>query len=133
MGLAPLRVSRSAHPSKSRPMVSPERVSVLWGVVLPRRLLAAITNRERWERCWRKRVGIEPTAPGINPEPDGFEGRAGHQTRIASDRMMPASGRPGQTASLGELLGWLDRTGQHERVVKRFCSGYDVVMRRVQT
>ena len=35
---------------------------------------------------WRKRVGIEPTAPGINPEPDGFEGRAGHQTRIASVR-----------------------------------------------
>lgn len=35
-------------------------------------------------RKWRKRVGIEPTAPGINPEPDGFEGRAGHQTRIAS-------------------------------------------------
>jgi hypothetical protein len=33
---------------------------------------------------WRKRVGIEPTAPGVSPEPDGFEGRAGHQTRIAS-------------------------------------------------
>ena len=33
---------------------------------------------------WRKRVGIEPTAPGFSPEPDGFEGRAGHQTRIAS-------------------------------------------------
>jgi len=29
-------------------------------------------------------VGIEPTAPGVSPEPDGFEGRAGHQTRIAS-------------------------------------------------
>ena len=36
----------------------------------------------RWG--WRKRVGIEPTVPGINLEPDGFEGRAGHQTRIAS-------------------------------------------------
>jgi hypothetical protein len=36
------------------------------------------------EASWRKRVGIEPTAPGVSPEPDGFEGRAGHQTRIAS-------------------------------------------------
>jgi len=33
---------------------------------------------------WRKRMGIEPIAPGVSPEPDGFEGRAGHQTRIAS-------------------------------------------------
>ena len=31
-------------------------------------------------------MGIEPTAPGVSPEPDGFEGRAGHQTRIASER-----------------------------------------------
>ena len=29
-------------------------------------------------------MGIEPTAPGVSPEPDGFEGRADHQTRIAS-------------------------------------------------
>ena len=29
-------------------------------------------------------MGIEPIAPGVSPEPDGFEGRAGHQTRIAS-------------------------------------------------
>src|SRR5438445_11732220 len=35
---------------------------------------------------WRKRVGIEPTARGISPEPDGFEGRASHQSRIASMR-----------------------------------------------
>ena len=29
-------------------------------------------------------MGIEPIALGVSPEPDGFEGRAGHQTRIAS-------------------------------------------------
>ena len=33
---------------------------------------------------WRKRVGIEPTAAGVSRQPDGFEGRASHQTRIAS-------------------------------------------------
>src|SRR5207249_736213 len=35
-------------------------------------------------RQWRKRVGIEPTAAGVSQQPDGFEGRASHQTRIAS-------------------------------------------------
>jgi len=35
--------------------------------------------------AWRKRVGIEPTVPGFTPAPDGFEGRAGHQTRLASN------------------------------------------------
>src|SRR6476619_5090333 len=35
---------------------------------------------------WRKRVGIEPTAAGVSLQPDGFEGRASHQTRIASGR-----------------------------------------------
>jgi hypothetical protein len=39
---------------------------------------------------WRKRVGIEPTAPGVNPGPCGFEGRAGHQTRIASSFAIPS-------------------------------------------
>ena len=29
-------------------------------------------------------MGIEPTAPGVSLEPYGFEGRASHQTRIAS-------------------------------------------------
>ncbi len=33
---------------------------------------------------WRKRVGIEPTSPSVNSGSDGFEGRAGHQTRLAS-------------------------------------------------
>jgi hypothetical protein len=60
--------------------------------------LASSLTMRRWRSAsrqeWRKRVGIEPTAPGVSPEPDGFEGRAGHQTRIASERMMPrARGR----------------------------------------
>ena len=50
-----------------------------------------------WTRGWRKRVGIEPTAPGINPEPDGFEGRAGHQTRIASVAQMTTGRTEAQT------------------------------------
>src|SRR5262245_34074243 len=33
---------------------------------------------------WRKCVGIEPTAAGVSQRPDGFEGRASHQTRITS-------------------------------------------------
>jgi hypothetical protein len=36
---------------------------------------------------WRKRVGIEPTAAGVTPRPDGFEGRASHQTRTTSKKI----------------------------------------------
>ncbi len=43
----------------------------------------AVVQRVAGE-SWRKRVGIEPTAAGISRQPDGFEGRASHQTRIAS-------------------------------------------------
>ncbi len=40
-------------------------------------------------------MGIEPTAPGVTPGPDGFEGRASHQTRIASPSFvsLPATAR----------------------------------------
>src|SRR6266545_6352742 len=44
---------------------------------------------------WRKRVGIEPTAASISLRPDGFEGRAGHQTRVASIGLQCTWRRPG--------------------------------------
>jgi len=49
-----------------------------------RRHLRESGTEGRHSEEWRKRVGIEPTVPGVSLEPDGFEGRAGHQTRIAS-------------------------------------------------
>jgi uncharacterized membrane protein YeaQ/YmgE (transglycosylase-associated protein family) len=37
-------------------------------------------------------VGIEPTAASVSLQPDGFEGRAGHQARIASGTSIPYPG-----------------------------------------
>ena len=46
---------------------------------------------------WRKRVGVEPTSPGVSRDSDGFEVREGHRTPFASGRdygLNPA-GSPG--------------------------------------
>jgi len=48
---------------------------------------------------WRKRVGIEPTAAGFSQQPDGFEGRASHQARVASLGNRPQGYRTGSNKS----------------------------------
>ena len=50
-------------------------------------------------------MGIEPTAAGVSRQPDGFEGRAGHQTRIAS------TGAPIIAAGMTAVIGHGASTG----------------------
>ena len=38
--------------------------------------------------AWRKRVGVEPTRPGVSRDANGFEVREGHRTPCASAGIM---------------------------------------------
>src|SRR5262245_6816564 len=84
--------------SKVRPqlvhLINPTRTEHVPERCRARRRDVAIAMRQQLAGIgWRKRVGIEPTAAGVSPQPDGFEGRADHQTRIASEAAWPR-GRP---------------------------------------